>query len=68
VTLPRHYCDLCTRQLAPLPPTFADRSGVGYADPERLRLRLPVVLGALWLLAVVGVAAGLVAAAAWAVS
>jgi hypothetical protein len=66
VTIP-DFCLACGRRYAPLIPTVADRNQVRYADPERPRLRLPVVLGALWWVAVVAIAVGLVAAAAWAV-
>lgn len=58
MTLADHFCDLCSRQLA---------SGHAHAEPvqpARDGIRLPVVLGALWWLAVIG----LVVAAGWVVS
>lgn len=67
MSLPIHYCDLCRRQLSPLVPTVADRNQARHGDPDKKRVHLSVVLGALWVVAVLAVAAGLVAVAAWAV-
>lgn len=61
MTIP-DFCLACGRRYAPLPPTVADRNQVRHADPERPRLRLPVVLGGLWWAAVV---AGVLACTAW---
>lgn len=54
------FCLACGRRYAPIPPTVADRNRARHADPERPRLRLPVVLGAAWWLAVAVVVASTV--------
>jgi hypothetical protein len=60
------FCLACGRRYAPLPPTVAARYAKDVARERNMRSRY-VVLGVLWWAAVVAVAAGLVAAAAWAV-
>lgn len=67
MSLPTHYCDLCRRQLAPLTPTVADRNEARHADRDKPRVYPAILAGVAWYVAVLAVAAGLVAAAAWAV-
>lgn len=61
------FCLACGRRLARQDPYVADRNQARHAGPDEQRVYLSVVAGVLWCLTVAAVAAGLVAAAAWAV-
>lgn len=46
------FCLACTRRLAPLSPTVADRYRLGSRRQRNTRMPVPVVLGALWVIAI----------------
>ncbi len=60
------FCLACGRRYAPMEPSVAARYAQDVARERNMRSRY-VAFGVLWMLAVVAAAAGLVAAAVWAV-
>ena len=62
------FCLPCGRRVADPDPYVADRVRARHAAPDKPRVYPAIVAGLLWLVVVLAVAAGLVAAAAWAVS